>query len=174
MRENYDLEVRFAAPTEDGSISAMAVPFNVVDTYGTTFEKSAFTGLAGRRLPMLWDHQASEVIGSWGNFEVSNDGLRVAGKLNLDIARAREVRSMLVAGDINGVSIGFMTTASKALPGGIRSITKADLYEISLVAMPSVPGAKVTSVRTDQSSALGEFIRAVRTTTSALTFGESK
>ena len=174
MRENYDLEIRFAAPTEDGAIAAMAVPFDVVDTYGTSFAKTAFTGLSSRRIPMLWSHDAAQVIGSWSDFQVTDTGLRAAGKLNLDIARAKEVRSMLAAGDINGVSIGFQTVTSKPLPGGLRAITKAQIYEISLVAMPSVPGAKVTSIRTDQQGALDEFIRAVRTTTSAFAFGESK
>lgn len=169
MREAFDyLEFRFSAPQEDGVISGLAVKFDVVDSYGTTFDRRAFTGLSGRKLPMLWSHQSDQVIGSWSDLAVAEDGLRAGGKLNLEVQHAREVRSMLVAGDINGISIGFETLEAKAMPGGIRAITKAKLHEISLVAMPSVPGARVTSVRFGQPSAMADFIAAVKSATSAL------
>ncbi len=167
QREHLDLEWRFAPPSEDGTIEGIAVKFNVLDTYGTTFDRRAFDGL-GARIPMLWSHRADEVIGNWSGFTASDADLRATGKLNLEIQRAREVRSMLLAGDVAGISIGFETLKDERRTGGVRHITKAVLHEISLVAMASVPGARVTSVRFGRPSATADFIAAVKAAQTAL------
>lgn len=164
MREHFDLECRLA--TDDaGSLEAIAVRFNVVDSYRTTFDPNAF-GNIETRLPMLWSHDPAQVIGSWSGFKTTKSELRATGSLNLAIARAVEVRAMLTAGDISGVSIGFETIADTMKPGGIRHITQARLREISLVAMPSVPGSQVTKVRAD--SAASALISAIHSAAKAL------
>lgn len=148
-RETVDLEVRFASPGDDGTLEGVAVRFNAVDSYNTTFAPGAFGPMEGRSLPMLWSHDPSNVIGSWSAIEDRGDGLAVRGRLNLDVAKAREVRSLLAAGDVRGLSIGFRRLADEARQGGGRRITKAQLVEVSVVAVPSVPGSGVTSVRTE-------------------------
>ncbi|TPM36627.1 HK97 family phage prohead protease [Mesorhizobium sp. B2-3-5] len=174
MREHFDiLELRLDAPAEDGTVEGYAVKFDTVDSYRTTFDKRAFDGTA-KRLPMLWSHDPSSVIGSWSSFNVADDGLRVKGRLNLEVERAREVRSMLVNGDIEGISIGFETVTSESRAGGVRHISKAVLHEISLVAMASVPGAKVTNVRHGRESAAAAFITALNAATRAFAEGKSK
>lgn len=172
MREHLDLlDIRLSADEEDGTIEGVAVKFDVLDTYATSFDRRAFTGL-GKRLPMLWSHDPSQVIGSWSGLTVADDGLRVKGKMNLAVQRAQEVRAMLTAGDISGISIGFETLQAEAKAGGTRHITKVKLHEISLVAMASVPGAKVTKIRTRLPGATAaDFIAAVRSATSAITKG---
>ena len=147
MTDHLDLEVRFAAPGEDGTLEGIAVRYGVLDTYKTEFAPSAFGPMKGRSVPMLWSHDPSTVIGSWSSVEDRGDGLAVKGKLNLDVARAREVRSLLAAGDVRGLSIGFRRLADEARQGGGRRITRAQLVEVSVVAVPSVPGSAVTSVR---------------------------
>lgn len=82
-----------------------------------------------------------------GSASVEADGLKVRGKLNLEVQRAREVRAMLIAGDVSGLSIGFRRLKDESRAGGIRHITAARLVEISFVAVPSVPGSHVTSIR---------------------------
>ncbi len=167
MHEYIDLEWRFAPPAEDGVIAGVAVRFNVLDTYGTTFDRRAF-GNIGKRIPMLWSHRPDEVIGSWSDFEATASELRVSGRLNLEIQRAREIRAMLLAGDVTGISIGFETVKDERKAGGVRHIIQAILHEISLVALPSVPGARVTSVRFGRQSAAADFILAVRSAARAL------
>jgi HK97 family phage prohead protease len=147
--DRLDLECRFAGVGEDGTIEGVAVRFGVLDTYRTEFAPSAFGPLEGRSVPMLWSHDPSNVIGSWSAIEDRGDGLAVRGRLNLDVSKAREVRSLLAAGDVRGLSIGFRRLADEARQGGGRRITRAQLVEISVVAVPSVPGSGVTSVRTE-------------------------
>jgi HK97 family phage prohead protease len=167
MRETLDLlEIRLAAADEDGTVEGIAVKFDTLDTYGTTFDRAAFAGVA-KRIPMLWSHDPSQVVGSWTSIVVANDGLRVKGKLNLAVQRAQEVRAMLTAGDIGGISIGFETIKAEAKAGGTRHITKVKLHEISLVAMASVPGARVTAIRTRHGAGVADFIQAVKSAASA-------
>lgn len=154
------MEVRFADPTDDGTLEGYAVRFGVIDTYRTTFDRNAFTW-EGRSLPLLWSHDRTQVLGSVRSIMPDGAGLRIKARLNLDIARAREVRSMLANGDINGLSIGFQRFRDEARAGGVRHITKAKLNEVSVVALPSVPGSTVTSVRTiPDLSILNRSIRA--------------
>ncbi|PIO99663.1 HK97 family phage prohead protease [Pleomorphomonas carboxyditropha] len=152
------LEVRFAGQIEDGALEGVAVRFGVIDTYGSTFTPTAFKGLAGRSVPMLWAHDSREVIGSWTSLRSTSEGVMVAGKLNLEVQRSREVRAMLIAGDVKGLSIGFNTIKAE-LKSGIRTITAAELVEISLTAFPSVPGSGVTGVRTTNDDRYGAAIR---------------
>ncbi len=140
------VEVRFALPADDGTIEGVAVRFDTLDSYGTTFDRRAFEW-NGKSLPLLWNHQRGEVVGSVRAVSADNDGLKIRGKLNLDVQRAREVRAMLIEGDISGLSIGFRRLKDEAR-GRVRHITKAELAEVSFVALPSVPGSQVTSIRT--------------------------
>lgn len=140
------VEVRFDAPADDGSLEGLAVRFNVVDSYRTSFDRNAFTW-EGRSLPLLWSHDQSQVLGSVRSIAPDGDGLRIKARLNLDVQRAREVRSMLASGDISGLSIGFQRLKDEARSGGVKHITRAKLHEVSVVAIPSVPGSHVTSIR---------------------------
>lgn len=145
--DQMDFEVRFSDVGDDGSIEGVAVRFDTVDTYGTSFAPEAFRGLDGRSIPMLFNHNPGEVVGSWSSFQVRNGGLTAKGRLNLEVARAREVRAMLKAGDISGLSIGFSRTKQRPGANGSTYIIEARLYEVSIVAFPSVPGSGVTKVR---------------------------
>lgn len=174
MRETFDfLELRLSKPADDGTLEGIAVPFNKVDSYNTTFDRRAFTGLAGRKIPLLWSHRQDEVIGQATDFIADDAGLRMIGRLNMEVGRAREIRSMLIAGDVSGISIGFETIKDERKSGGVRHITKAILHEISLVALPSIPGARVTSVRHGRESAAAAFLTAVHAATRAFAEGKS-
>lgn len=167
IADRLDFETRFTAPTDTGEIEGVAVRFNIVDTYRTEFAPDAFRGLEGRSIPMLWAHDPSNVIGSWSSFQVRADGLTAKGKLNLAVSKALEVRSLLQAGDVKGLSIGFKTVKDERRSNGIRRITEAQLHEISIVAFPSVPGSEITSVRAD-APGLAAFLSATRAASATL------
>lgn len=162
-----DFETRFTAPTDTGEIEGVAVRFNTVDTYRTEFAPDAFRGLEGRSVPMLWAHDPANVIGSWSSFQVRPDGLTAKGKLNLAVAKALEVRSLVQAGDIKGLSIGFRSVKDERRANGIRRIVEARLHEISIVAFPSVPGSGITSVRAD-APGLSAFLTSIRAASATL------
>lgn len=130
-----------------GAIEGLAWPFGSPDRVGDVIEKGAFTG-ARLPLPMLFGHDPNDPVGSWGEAIEAADGLRVKGRLLIDdVARAREVRALVKAGAVGGLSIGFVTRKAAPRPGGGRTIKALDLVEISLVSIPMHPGARVTAAK---------------------------
>ena len=97
---------------------------------------------------MLAYHHPDKPVGAWNALTVKSDGLHVAGKLLIeDVPLAREVRALVQAGAVKGLSIGFETKKAVARKGGGRTIKALDLAEISLVTIPMHPGARVTGAK---------------------------
>lgn len=140
------LEIKAALSVDDaGTITGIAWPFGSPDRVGDVIEKGAIT--PPEILPMLFAHDQGQVIGVWDEISETPDGLTVKGRLLVeDVERAREVRAMIRTKAVSGLSIGFRTKASKPRQRG-RIITALDLHEISVVAIPSHPGAQITSIK---------------------------
>ena len=165
--ELADAEVRFSPIAEDGSLEGWATRFNTPDAYRTSFDPAAFQW-DGQRLPLLWSHDPSQVIGSVRSVATEAEGLKITAKLNLGVQRAQEVRAMLLDGDVSGLSIGFRRLRDEVRQGGIRHITQARLVEVSLVAVPAVPGSRVTSTRAIPDTSLAAFLETCRAATISL------
>jgi len=140
------LEIKAQLAVSDaGEITGLAWPFGSADRVGDVIEKGAFSGPTS--LPMLFAHDQGQVVGVWEEIAETDAGLTVKGRLLVDdVERAREVRAMVKAGAISGLSIGFVTKDSKREGKG-RRITALELHEISIVAVPAHPGAQITSLK---------------------------
>ncbi len=136
---------------EAGEITGTAWPFGSPDRIGDVIEKGAFTAPA--RLPMLFAHDQSQAIGVWDSIAENDNGLIVKGRLLVDdVSRAREVRALVREGAVNGLSIGFVTRKAAPRRGGGRTIAALDLHEISIVPIPSHPGARITNIKSEGNS----------------------
>lgn len=132
---------------EAGTIEGLAWPFGSPDRYGDEILPGAFKGAAGP-LPMLAFHDQRDTVGVWDSITETAKGLVVKGRLLVnEVARAAEMRALIREKALGGLSIGFMTKASKARAGGGRTISKTELVEISIVAVPAHPGARITSAK---------------------------
>ena len=141
------LETKLDA-SEDGSIEGLAWPYAAGDRVGDWIQKGAFTG-ASLPMPMLFAHDQKEPVGVWETSDDRDDGLHLKGRLLVsDVARAREVRALVQAGAVRGISIGFRTKKYAPRRGGGRTISSLELLEASLVTIPMHPGARVTSAKT--------------------------
>ncbi len=136
----------------DGTFSGYASLFGAVDLGKDMVLRGAFArsirerGAAGIR--MLYQHDPNEPIGVWNELKEDTRGLFVRGRLAKDAARAREVLSLMRAGALDGLSIGFRTVkAQNDAKTGVRRIVEADLWEISVVTFPMLPGARVETVK---------------------------
>lgn len=137
----------------DGEFSGYASLFGKVDLGRDVVERGAFAASIARRgaagIRMLYQHDPAEPIGVWTDIREDARGLHVRGRLSREVARAREVHALMKAGALDGLSIGFRAVrASKAAgSGGLRRIREADLWEISVVTFPMLPGARVEAVK---------------------------
>lgn len=130
--------------------------FNVTDLSGDRILMGAFhrslqaRGAAGIR--MLWNHDPAEPIGVWTAIHEDAKGLRVEGRLTPDVDRADGLAALMRDGAVDGLSIGFHTIradrskSAKPVTGKGRRLIEVDLWEISLVAFPMQPGARVDRV----------------------------
>jgi HK97 family phage prohead protease len=75
-------------------------------------------------------------------------GLFARGRLMPEVTRAREVLSLMRAGALDGLSIGFRTVKGRTDPAtGVRRLHAIDLWEISVVTFPMLPEARVSAVK---------------------------
>jgi len=132
---------------DNGEIEALAWPFGSGDRVGDWIEPGAFKS-AKMPIPMLFGHDPNDPVGAWTAAEEKQDGLYLKGSLLIgQVARATEVFSLVKAGAVKGVSVGFITKQSAKRKGGGRTIKSLELLEASLVTLPMHPGAKVTSAK---------------------------
>lgn len=98
-------------------------------------------------MPVLWQHNWDEPIGSFVEMREDARGLYVKGIMPKadDFVKGRVVPQM-EAGSISDMSIGFMIN-EQSYNGDVRSIEKATLYETSLVTIPMNPMAVVTGFK---------------------------
>ncbi|MGD9915908.1 MAG: HK97 family phage prohead protease, partial [Rhizobiaceae bacterium] len=149
-----------------------------VDLGRDVVERGAFArslkerGASGIR--MLFQHDPNEPIGTWTDIREDERGLFVRGRLAGGVARAREVLSLMRGGALDGLSIGFRAVRSRKDAGsGVRRIIEADLWEISVVTFPMLPGARVESVKAAHLPTTREFERWL-TRDAGLTRGEAR
>src|SRR6185437_12090064 len=125
--------------------------FNVADGAGDSVAPGAFTRSLRKRPPervrMLYQHFAHEPIGVWEEIREDKLGLYVRGRLIEEVGRARDVAALIKQGALNGLSIGFRTIrASRDRTTNIRTLLEIELWEISVVTFPLLPGSEVTGV----------------------------
>ncbi|MBD8906831.1 HK97 family phage prohead protease [Methylorubrum zatmanii] len=131
----------------DGHFTGYASLFGVPDLGRDTVAPGAFAASLARRgaggVRMLWQHDPAEPIGSWLSLREDGRGLRVAGRLNLAVQRAREIDALMRDGALDGLSIGFRVVRAAPERGG-RRLLAVDLWEVSLVTFPLQPEARVS------------------------------
>ena len=138
--------------SQAGVFEGYASVFGVADLGRDVVEKGAFAASLRKRgaaqVKMLWQHDPGEPLGAWLSIVEDDRGLKVKGRLNLAVARAREILSLMREGQVDGLSIGFRTLrATRDRKTGLRRLQQLDLWEISLVTFPMLPQARVTAVK---------------------------
>lgn len=125
-------EIRFA-----GYVSV----FDRTDRGGDVVRAGAFAAsLAQRRaVPLLWQHRPGAVIGTIETLAEDKRGLRVVARVTHPTAAA-----LVARGALTGLSFGYRVAAARGT--GPRELLALDLAEVSLVAAPMQPAARVIAV----------------------------
>lgn len=145
------------AISDDGLFTGYGSVFGVVDSYNEVVAAGAFVdSLAeikakGRTLPILWQHRTGEPIGNWKIDTLKEDsrGLIGEGELWLEESSyAKTAYRGMKSGAITGLSIGYWVRESTFdEKTRIRTLTKLDLVEISIVTTPANDEARIDAVK---------------------------
>lgn len=114
---------------------------------------------------MLWQHNSDEPIGVWEDLSADGKGLFAKGRLlvNQNVPEADKAHSLLKAGAVRGLSIGF-----RIMQGGVQEddkapgifhLTKLDLQEVSIVSFPSNRRAVVDAVKSDDDERAIQYLK---------------
>lgn len=112
-----------------------AAVFDAPDRGGDVVRRGAFGVPA--RVPLLWQHRGAPV----GEIEsISEDarGLRVVARVD------GEAGALVARGALDGLSVGYRVRASRQ--GARRELLAVELVEVSLVAQPMQPLARIHAV----------------------------
>jgi len=110
---------------------------------GAFAESLAKAGPGGVR--MLHQHEGRSVVGVWDEMVEDEQGLFVRGRILDWSAEARFAQALARAGAMDGLSIGFRAVRARRA-GALRVLVEVDLWEVSLVTFPMLPGARFRPV----------------------------
>jgi len=147
------------AVSDEGSFEGYASLFNREDLGHDVVMPGAFRDSLAKRgtagIKLLFQHNPAEPIGTWTHLAEDSRGLYARGQLLPDVARAREVLSLMRAGALDGLSIGFRTVdGNRDRRTGRRRLDKVDLWEISVVTFPMQPEARIETVKSGRLTGL--------------------
>ena len=164
-------------------ISGYASLFGKADQGGDVVETGAYAAslktLAskGGRVKMLWQHDPAQPIGVWDEVREDTRGLFVKGRILNSVARGREAIALIEAGAIDGLSIGYRTVKASKNTKGQRLLQELELWEVSLVTFPMLPGARVGAKAGDSpllDGVLREMAEVFDTASAAITSAPKK
>ena len=138
-----------------GQIEGLASVFGEEDSYRDVIRPGAFAkSLAAHAkvgtLPlMLFSHDVARPIGHWDELKETPRGLVARGSLNLKTSAGRDAFEHIKARDVSGLSIGFNVHKGGAEfdQDGRRILKSVELHEISVVALPAAPKARISEVK---------------------------
>ncbi|MGD9862304.1 MAG: HK97 family phage prohead protease [Pseudodonghicola sp.] len=168
------LETKFArfgtalSMSEEAEIAGYASLFDRADQGGDVVRRGAYAAslaalaAAGQRVKLLWQHDPAQPIGVWEELREDDRGLWVRGRLLQTTQAGREAAALVAAGAIDGLSIGYRTRRAERGPGGGRLLTELELWEVSLVTFPMLPGARVAAKSGGAEAALHDLAAVLR------------
>ncbi len=117
-----------------------AAVFDAPDRGGDVVRRGAF-GAVGP-VPLLWQHGGAPV-GAIERIEEDSRGLRVIGRV-----AEPKLAALVAAGAVTGLSFGYRVRAARR--GARRELLRVDLAEVSLVAQPMQPLARVHALAAEK------------------------
>ena len=156
-----EAKFEFKSDSTDGRISGYGAFYDNVDQARDVIKQGAFSdSKPDRSIKMFYEHK--DLIGRWEIVREDQNGLIVEGNINLKSRLGADVYELAKAGDLTSLSVGFRTVTYKHDTKGIRNILKAELFEVSLVALPCNEKASIMQVKSCDIDNEREFEAALR------------
>lgn len=141
-----------AADGADGwEVSGYAATFGNVDLVDDTIKPGAFKAWlgSGQKTRFLYSHRPEQVLGRVLELREDDKGLFVRAAIS-KTTLGQDVHTLLQDGALDSFSIGYIPQeVEHAEKGGVRTLVRLDLPEVSVVAMPANPQATVLAVKAD-------------------------
>ncbi len=165
MGPESGLETKFARfgdglqVSDEAEIAGYASLFGCADQGGDVVAKGAYRAslkamaARGQTVKLLWQHDPAQPIGVWEELREDDRGLWVKGRLLQSTQRGREAAALVLAGALDGLSIGYRTRQAERRAEGGLLLTELELWEVSLVTFPMLSGARVAAKTTAKATA---------------------
>lgn len=123
-----------------------AAIFGRPDSGGDVIRRGAFKAALerGQEIPLLWQHKAGAVLGRIDHLSEDSRGLRVIATIGSG-EEGRRAGRLVESGKVDGLSFGYRVREART-QGRNRELVELDLVEVSLVARPMQPKARVHAV----------------------------
>lgn len=152
---------------ETGEFTGYGSVFGNVDSYGEivmpgAFKKSLAEHKRNKTRPkMFWQHDPYSPIGSWIEMAEDDHGLLVTGKLNMGVQKGAEAYALLMAKDIDGLSIGYrVVKAENDDAEEVVRLKELKLIEVSVVSLAANEAATVGSIKAAEIESLRDRLAA--------------
>lgn len=159
------------ADGDSGAFEGFCSVYNNVDSAGDAVQPGAFRKTIaerGKSVPLLWQHDSRQPIGTGEVFETSS-GLGIRGRILSTVSRGREAIALLREGVIKGLSIGYQAVKHDwDSVRKIRLLKEIKLYEVSIVTFPANELATVTATtpkdgsKADHEAVMLQALREIR------------
>jgi HK97 family phage prohead protease len=139
-----------------GKFSGYGAVFNNTDLGNDIILPGAFKEVrktGDGKLRIALNHNLRTLVGK-ADFRQDDHGLHIDGQINMDVSYAKDAYHLMKDGTLDGMSVGF-----NILKGGadfqkkddeiVRVISKAELWEVSVVPFGMNPEALVDSVKSE-------------------------
>ncbi|MFN3895697.1 MAG: HK97 family phage prohead protease [Acinetobacter sp.] len=162
--KEFDLK---AAESADGEVVAYLTTFKNADQVGDIIETGALDKFVQafdpetKKLPMLFNHNSSSIVGEWKTLEIDDYGVKGTGILYTETSLGKDIQSLLKRKAVAAVSIGFKSNDYETLKTGGRKFKSIDLVETSIVLNPANKSAVVLSVKSDDGFIETKALKAV-------------
>ena len=131
--------IEVKADGDEGSFGGLLSTYGNIDSVGDVCEPGCYDRTVserGTKRPLLWQHDQAHPIGSF-EITTTEGALAIAGRINLGVSTGRDAYALLKAGDIDGLSIGYIARDYDYDDQGVRHLKDVDLLEGSLVTIPA-------------------------------------
>jgi len=153
--KSFDVSLEFTkALTDDGTFEGYASLYDKLDRDGDVMAPGCFDKFLGKLkkpsiVKMFRDHDRRQICGAWQEIKADKKGLFVRGQLALKVEKGLETYELMKIDALEALSIGFISTkAEPVAPNSFgRRFLEVELLEISVVSIPALPQARVTSVK---------------------------
>lgn len=159
--ETYDVPLEIKTGGKNGAFEGYGAVFGNEDFGGDIILPGAFkevrTTNDGKVRIALY-HDLWQLVGK-ADFTQDAHGLHLRGQMNMNVSYAKDAYELMRDHTLDGMSVGFniLPNGERRDENGVRLISKAELWEVSIVPFGMNPEAKIDSVK---QAFMGQGVRA--------------